>query len=357
MEVESEIKNIIKVWLYAISSLFYCYFISSKIPKGKYRLVSLLPIFYLFTILPYLLSYSFVIAHFTFLLTWLANFKLVLFAFDTGPLSLIDPPKKPLLLFIAIASLPIVIRTTPKRKKVIPLNLPTVFFIGSILLSVLGDHRESSNTIILVSIYCLGVFLVVEVSTGIWVALVRSVSSLDLLPPSDEPYLSTTLQDFWGRRWNLPVTNVLRDTVHNPVRSALGPAFGYEGAKVAAVLATFMVSGLMHELYFYNMTRASSNWELTQFFLLQGVGLVVERWLKKVAGDKWALSGFISTPLAVGFVVVTGYWLFFPQVLRNGVDVRFFKEFRDIMEFTKKNCWSIFNYVQNLRNSSNYATF
>ncbi|KAM7498944.1 hypothetical protein LguiA_023358 [Lonicera macranthoides] len=349
--MESEVKNIIKTWLSVISSLCYCYFISSKIPKGYYRLLSLSPIFYLFTILPYSLSSAFAVGHTTFLFTWLANFKLLLFSFDMGPISM-DPPKS-LPIFITIATLPIDIkhhhRITPKPKK-IPLNLPTEIFLVSILLSQLGDHRESRNPIILLLLYCLVVFLIVDISIGIWVEIIRSVSGLQLLPPSDEPYLSTSLQDFWGRRWNLAVTNILRDTIHNPVKSVVRPAFGNEGAKVAAVLATFMVSGLMHELFLYNLAHASPTWEMTWYFVLQGLGLVAELWAKKVVGVRWALSGFVSTPLTVGFVVVTGYWFFFPALVKNGVDAMVFEEFRYVMEFAKNKGLSVFNHAWNLCN-------
>ncbi|KAE8783096.1 putative long-chain-alcohol O-fatty-acyltransferase 4 [Hordeum vulgare] len=59
----------------------------------------------------------------------------------------------------------------------------------------------------------------------------------------DRPYLSASLWDFWGRRWNLSVPVVLRSGVYRPVRARLGPAAG--------VLAAFVVSGLVHELMFY----------------------------------------------------------------------------------------------------------
>ncbi|KAJ6429979.1 hypothetical protein OIU84_021400 [Salix udensis] len=72
---------------------------------------------------------------------------------------------------------------------------------------------------------------------------------MELEPPSNEPYLSTSLQDFWGRRWNLMVTNLLRHTVYKPVRSSLGSLLG-QWAPLPAVAASFLVSGLMHELLF-----------------------------------------------------------------------------------------------------------
>ncbi|CAL9017909.1 unnamed protein product [Prunus brigantina] len=51
MGMEDEIKRLIKVCLSILASLCYTYFIASKIPKGKLRFFSLLPIFCLFTIL------------------------------------------------------------------------------------------------------------------------------------------------------------------------------------------------------------------------------------------------------------------------------------------------------------------
>lgn len=48
--------------------------------------------------------------------------------------------------------------------------------------------------------------------------------------------------------------------------------------------------------------------------------MVVEFVLKrKVMTDKWRLHRAVSTPLTIGFLVGTSVWLFFPQLLRNGV--------------------------------------
>lgn len=39
-----------------------------------------------------------------------------------------------------------------------------------------------------------------------------------LQPPFRQPYLSTSLSDFWGRRWNRPQSQLLRILVFEPVR-------------------------------------------------------------------------------------------------------------------------------------------
>ncbi|KAK4360075.1 hypothetical protein RND71_022304 [Anisodus tanguticus] len=48
--------------------------------------------------------------------------------------------------------------------------------------------------------------------------MVLVASRVELEPPFDEPYKTSSLQDFWRRRWNLMVTNILRPTVYDPVR-------------------------------------------------------------------------------------------------------------------------------------------
>ncbi|KAM7492747.1 hypothetical protein LguiA_035668 [Lonicera macranthoides] len=261
--MEGEIKNIIYVCLSIIASLGYCYFICSKIPKGFYRFVSLLPIFSLFTILPLSLSSAFSTAVTALFITWLANLKLLLFAFDGAPLY----PPKSLILFITLASFPIKIRSNgsrqsskPKSKSksnLKPLNLAVEVLAFAILMSLLFRYKDLLHPTFLLLFYCCLVFLLVDILVAFSSAIVWILVGLELEPPSDEPYLSTSLQDFWGRRWNLMVSNTLRHTVFEPVRTACGPILGNDWAPIPAVLASFAVSGLMHELLFFYVTRDS----------------------------------------------------------------------------------------------------
>ncbi|KAK3032458.1 hypothetical protein RJ639_037271 [Escallonia herrerae] len=337
--MEGEIKNLINVWSSIIASLCYSYFVSSSIPKGKYRLLSLLPIFYLFTILPLYLSSAFNTALITFFITWLANFKLLLFSFGHGPLSWSKP--KSLLLFISIASLPIKIKSDPspqnqRSPKKVPLNLATEILVFGILTTIWYDFKERIHPKLLLVLYCVLVFLMIDILIAFSNAIVRALVGLELEPPSNEPYLSTSLQDFWGRRWNLMVTNILRHTVYKPVRSTLVAFVGNDpAALLAAVLATFLVSGLMHELLFYNVTRAAPSWEMTWFFVIHGMCVAVEAAAKRALAGRWRLPWFVAGPLTVGFVVATSFWLFFPPIVRNGADVKVMEEFRDSALFLK----------------------
>lgn len=131
-------------------------------------------------------------------------------------------------------------------------------------------------------------------------------------------------------------TNTLRDTVYRPVRSALTTGgLGKKWALPPAMVATFVVSGLMHELLFFYITRVSPTWEVTWFFVLQGACVAVEIAAKKAFAGRWQLHWAVSGPLTVGFVSVTGFWLFFPPLVRNGADVRAIGECIALAEFVK----------------------
>ncbi|KAM7270055.1 hypothetical protein ACFE04_029269 [Oxalis oulophora] len=167
-------------------------------------------------------------------------------------------------------------------------------------------------------------------------AVARALLGLDLEPQFDEPYLSTSLQDFWGRRWNLMVTSILRPTVYDPVLNFSSRLIGRKWAPLPAVLGTFIVSALMHELIFYHFGRVRPTWEISLFFLLHGVCLTAEIALKKaLKGRSWQLPRPIAIVLTIGFVMVTGVSLFFPQIIRCRAIERALHEYAALGAFVK----------------------
>ncbi|KAF5200105.1 Acyl-coa--sterol o-acyltransferase [Thalictrum thalictroides] len=165
--------------------------------------------------------------------------------------------------------------------------------------------------------------------------MVQSFLGLEIEPQFNKPYLASSLQDFWGKRWNLMVTSILRPSVYYPVVRVFSRWIGKSWAQKFGVFATFIVSGLMHELIFYYLGRVKPTWEVMLFFVLHGVCMAVEIAVKKILKDKWQLHPVVSTPLVIGFVVATGYWLFFPQLLRCDAVDRAVKEYAAVVEFMK----------------------
>ncbi|OIV92003.1 hypothetical protein TanjilG_07742 [Lupinus angustifolius] len=355
--MDDEIQRFIKVWITSISCLCYCYYIASRIPKGFFRLLSLLPILYLFLILPLNLSSIHLVGPTTFFLVWLSTFKLLLFSFNQGPLS--SSPN--IFYFISIASLPIIPKHHPTSKdsKLTKNNtnpphqstpniekskkgnvLPSLLLFSKMLIAALiihaYDYRENLHPHLILVLYCCHVYLGIELVLALCAAPARAMFGFEIEPQFNEPYLSTSLQDFWGRRWNLMVTNILRPTVYDPIRRIstyyVGPMFGIS----TAMLATFLVSGLMHEVIYYYLARAPPTWEVTWFFVLHGVCTAAEVVAKKAFVRRgWWLPRAVSVVLTLMFLAVTGQWLFFPQLLRNGVDRKAIAEYAIMVDFIK----------------------
>ncbi|XP_047179520.1 probable long-chain-alcohol O-fatty-acyltransferase 5 [Vigna umbellata] len=329
--MDDEIVMFMKVWLTTISCLCYCYYISSTIPKGFFRLLSLLPILYLFLILPFNLSSFHLGGPTTFFLVWLGTFKLLLFSFNQGPLA--QSPSN-ILHFISLASLPISLNHNISKPKLKPKWLfPLKVLIFPFIIHAY-NYTHNLHPYFILFLYCCHMYLGIELFLALTAIPVQTLLGFDLQPQFDEPYLSTSLQDFWGRRWNLMVTGILRPSVFHPVYRISTRFLGPSCSASTAVLATFLVSGLMHELIYYYLTRAPPTWEVTCFFVLHGVCTVAEVAVKKVMLRRgWRLHGVVSTALVLAFLAATGRWLFFPQLLRNGVEKKAIEECATLVNF------------------------
>lgn len=117
-------------------------------------------------------------------------------------------------------------------------------------------------------------------SLGYEVAACQSqlLSGMPVMAPFNRPYLSSSLGDFWARRWNIVTGAKFRHMVYEPIAgSAAGPpaTMGKQAVhgsmpggskrapalawrRAAAVCATFAASGVAHELGFWYLTRRLS---------------------------------------------------------------------------------------------------
>lgn len=329
-----ELTNTMKVWLLVVASLCYCYVTSKFVAKGNIRLCLFTPIVCLFLILPLHIKSTHIGGISAFFIAWLANFKTLLFAFGKGPLS---DPSLSFSHFIAIGCFPIKIQM--KITKIPPRTPAWRYWVKSAMIPVflkVYEYRDLIHPKIIMIIYGLHIYFSLEIVLAAVAALSRLTLGLELEPQFNEPYRSTSLQDFWGRRWNLMVTRILRTSVYEPTIQIWNRVLGREQAQLSAVLSTFLVSALMHELMFYYVGRTWPTWEITWFFILHGVSLSVEILIKKKASDRWRLPEVVSSTLTIGYVIGTGFWLFFPQLLRCQAHVKAFEEYAVLLEYSKK---------------------
>ncbi|MCL7023327.1 hypothetical protein MKW94_018160 [Papaver nudicaule] len=341
---DSEIKSFVKVWITIFSSLTYCYLVSKTIPKGFLKLFSVLPVISIFLYLPLYLSSPHLGGNTAFFIAWLANFKLLLLSFDRGPLY--SNPSLSFINFISIACFPIKIKqknpqTINTKSSLTYLNYAIKVILVALLLCVY-DYKQYLHPNFILFLYCFHMYFMLEITLVIVAEMVQFLLGLELEPQFNEPYLSTSLQDFWGNRWNLMVTGILRSTIYEPIRPICTRIVGKRMGLAVAILVTFLVSGIMHELMFFYHSRTWPTWEVMWFFALHGLCLVAEIALKKSLSDKLQLHPLVSRPMVVGFVMATGLWLFWPQLLKSGVDERAIKEYVVLGEFAKalvKDTW------------------
>ncbi|XVF27998.1 hypothetical protein REPUB_Repub14bG0157900 [Reevesia pubescens] len=237
----------------------------------------LLPIFYLFSILPWYFPSAFLRGILSFFITWIASSKLLLFCFNQGPLihcqNYLD--------FVVISILPMKIKekTTSSSKEFGPQSLRSA-----------------------------------------------AIGRYETVQLFNKPYLATSLQDFWGKRWNRYSSNILRETVHKPIREMLTGVVGVGAARILALICSLVVSGILHEMLFYYITCGKKpTWEVTSYFVLQGVCMAFEAALKKMVriigwSTTWTpqLHQVVSAFWTCGFIVLTFYWLLVLPVWSDG---------------------------------------
>jgi alginate O-acetyltransferase complex protein AlgI len=113
----------------------------------------------------------------------------------------------------------------------------------------------------------------------------------------DDPLRSTSVAEFWGRRWNGAFNDLALGLVFRP----LARRFGVSGATLSA----FGVSGLIHELVI--SLPAGAGYGLpTGYFVLQGLAVLAQRKSAALRGD---ISGWFFTMIVVA---APAFWLFHP---------------------------------------------
>jgi alginate O-acetyltransferase complex protein AlgI len=125
---------------------------------------------------------------------------------------------------------------------------------------------------------------------------------VDAAPIMDAPLRSTSVAEFWGRRWNGAFNDLALGLVFRPMARRTGIA--------VATLSAFAVSGLVHETVI--SLPAGAGFGLpTAYFLVQGLAVLLQR---KSGALRGAVSGWLFTMLVVAG---PAFWLFHPPFIRR----------------------------------------
>ena len=107
------------------------------------------------------------------------------------------------------------------------------------------------------------------------------------------PIRARSLSEFWGKRWNVAFPQLAGPLWFEPLRKRFGLN--------VATLSVFAISGLLHELAI--SVPAGAGYGLpTLYFLMQGIGVCVERRGRFPRGWLWTMA------VAAG----PAFWLFHP---------------------------------------------
>jgi len=133
----------------------------------------------------------------------------------------------------------------------------------------------------------------------------RSIG-VEARPLMNRPLASTSVSEFWGRRWNTAFRDLTHRFLFRPLTSLLGPR--------RAVAAGFIFSGIIHDLVISFPAGGGYGWP-TLFFAIQAGAMFAER---SPAGARLGLGrgtrGRIFTLLVL---ILPAYGLFHPPFVRT----------------------------------------
>ena len=128
----------------------------------------------------------------------------------------------------------------------------------------------------------------------------------DVLPIMDSPIQSTSLSEFWGRRWNIAFRDFTHTSVFRPIAKRWNTKI--------ATWVSFIFSGLVHELAISVPAGAGYGLPLG-YFLLQGAGVSLERHAaKRGLPVRGGLNGWLYT---AAFTFPAALFLFHRPFVHN----------------------------------------
>lgn len=112
----------------------------------------------------------------------------------------------------------------------------------------------------------------------------------------DRPWLATSLNEFWAHRWH----QVFRDLF---ISFGAKP-FMYLTGRAGGVIGAFLVSGVLHDIGLWGMGRGTDSPRVIGYFVLNGVGVLLEHAWKKATGNR--VQGFWGWIWMICWVVGLG---------------------------------------------------
>ena len=132
-------------------------------------------------------------------------------------------------------------------------------------------------------------------------------------PLMDRPLASTSLTEFWGRRWNTAFRDLTYQFLFRPCQSWYGPRWG--------IVVGFLFSGAVHDLVI-SVPAQGGYGRPTMFFAIQGAAMIAER---SNAGRRIGLGGGSRGRLFAMIALLAPVGLLFHRPFVVGIIVPFMR--------------------------------
>jgi alginate O-acetyltransferase complex protein AlgI len=196
-------------------------------------------------------------------------------------------------------------RTRPEKSDAVKMLSKALFktVLGTLIL--FGCARLSPNPLVTGWIGMAGMVLLLHFGLFDIASVIWRLTGVNASPIMNSPIVSTSLGEFWGRRWNsafnhLVIVLFFRD-------------FARRFGAIRGTLTAFLISGLIHELVI--SLPAGGGYGLpTGYFLLQGWAVLAQRTIPARLGLRDGFNGWLFTMFFTG---VPAFWLFHPLFVRH----------------------------------------
>jgi alginate O-acetyltransferase complex protein AlgI len=188
---------------------------------------------------------------------------------------------------------------SPPPKTWVWAALETTF--GAVLLWVVARSVPQTKPLLRGWLGMVGLILLLHFGTFQMLGLAWQSVGVKATPIMSAPLRSTSLGEFWGKRWNLGFRQLAHELIFRPLHRRLGPD--------VAGFFVFVVSGLIHDLVI--SLPAGGGYGLpTAYFVLQGTGIRIEH---SNFGRQLGLGrGWRGWLFMAVFVAGPVFWLFHP---------------------------------------------
>ncbi|GAX80051.1 hypothetical protein CEUSTIGMA_g7490.t1 [Chlamydomonas eustigma] len=339
-----------------IFSLPYTVHILSRLPAGSARFFACFPLFLLNKLTPSLFNvYDEILLKLVvlFVFTWLANFKLVGLCMNRGPLAEEwSTAQTAAICFLPIYPVPRAAGASNSKKGRLhdqagdPSSLLIRWIVKLGVFCVVVVYLMSSE-LILTPFSTFALALVMYCFIGVLMdgpgSFVTYFLGFNIIPTFDQPWMSSSFADFWGRRWNITTSHMLRAVVYDPIVEGClvrttyvkpsGKTVGHQSpadklmSTFLGICATFLVSGIIHEAIFWcAMPDRAFRWKWLVFFTMQGPLVIMEyivtQWCR-MSRSLTQVSPWVTRPVVLAAMIYMGQHLFMaPAVLDTDLSQR-----------------------------------